>query len=736
MDMPIGKVKDGLALTEKVLIRWISSERYTNEARHSDFGILSEWPKANECLLTTRAIVTCALDSGSILYKQAHEWINAQENKSLIVAVGLLEANYDPNMKHKVLVEIFDHHGFNLLPESAYEIWKNIGRGQKFSWSEIAKAVNLKNWQLAPPNSRPELFDASRRVLENPSASTRRELALDFFNLSYLEKMPNLRRAMITEFITDDKNPVLGKVCENIELFRNEVVGILLNFASDSFVRQINLGTHESLLVLSWLYDLAQVFSQRIKSISQKEQTLFIEKMTDEDESAPPWLWFVAKRLFEGKIPEKKKIALLLEWTDFSNFMWLRIDFQNFRKMMPNAADRIFQQIRGDFVSVFESLPVWEKKEFMDRIFKSENPKRFFEIYPQEDFLAKISRSPEDFQAICSGIISGSKVDLDFVISYIDACKAELIQKDILHWCQLYRKPEFKYLDAESIDSVFLEKVKKLVQFANEYDIPLDSTLSQNPEAFSSLGYRLKPEDLIGVNIVQILCDSHQIPKVTSIWKNKQWRKVMFANDSGLDIVIGSILTTANRTFQDRSNAVVWLEEILIPACEQYPCLKQALIEYAWNSKNQYDNVWLAQELLAKKREWITDDDQPKIFGFFMETAKKEETLSDHYGPAEVFLTLVERRDLFFDSILEKKKPIQSLLFPKNYQKLFADQIEIQRLTNWLVINAHLIAYDSWLEWVKFYGLQNDKKIKKHLRKILDSEGKEVVALAIELLSK
>ncbi len=757
---------DKSTLLEQALGRLFKHRRDSVSVREFDLKRLLEWKGVGNCRYAVEAIVSLVLEAWRPLAEQAQVWIAAQEDKRLILAVALIRAKRTPEIRAKIKALIFSHHRLT-QSESIQALFFKMDDGDEVSWEEIKEAVNLGNYQILPPDNRPNLFAHCWRVMPDPCHKGETLAALqEVVSSTDLTDKSFLRQWIVESALSINSEEVFVILERHFSLFVKEIVQIL---SSDqtlprtlySGIQRHSLEDKDHIKFYGRYFRLAKLFLDCSISLSKRDKQRCIQRLLFAHSN--PWIWSIADELCEQNQGSWQFVPkLLVSWLGVNasrgyqdgysrpmgniwpDFLWdnlSQVEMDKFHKALMHVPDKIVEKFAKRSIkqgNANQSLQAMLTGGYI----MCKEPRQKCQV-----FLRVLADKIQSLDEVGSELIDDSGILLFLKHIGFDEGRDTLV-----HWLK-------KYTGRYRVSSY--QPKPEDYELLTQHIIPNQLSVGRlltpdNVSGLLQLGYKLLPEDLKSEDqVIRLLAgsDNPVYAKLSgsNIWDNPHWSEVIFASDFAPAWIVRSTLITAASSPDIRQERLDWLEEVLVPECCKSSKLSKALCACAWNKDpresdhNFSTSSRLARLVLIKDgrwQKWLEEGERTVLIQSYCQR-NWSWLLSHEKEIAQVILTQEKQLDLFFRGISEVI-PDSDILYggqmgiareqPSLYTNLFEGADARKRLAGWLLSHRNQIDPENWLNWIKELNLiQIDDRVKKIVSNSLNNRGKEA-DLALEIL--
>lgn len=750
--------KDKPTLPEQALGRLFMFRGDSSSIREFDLERLLEWQKVGSCRYAVEAIVSLVLGDWRPLSEKAQEWIAAQEDKSLILAVALIRAKRTKEIQAQVKDRIFAYHRLTQT-EEVQALFFKMDDGEDVSWDEIREAVGLSNYEIMPPTNRPDLFAHCWRVMVDPchigeTLATIREIVTS----TDLSDKPFLRRWIVESTLSVNTEEILGILQEHFSLFAEEIISVLTTDELPG--RKIFSGKEsqdqtDDTRFFQNFFKLAQFFASNLSSLKKRQRQQFIQRLFKAKDN--PWIWYIAAELCEQNKGSWRLVPnFLVSWffvilrdhTSLCSTKWKDLSWDNIRETTKdNKFATTIILVPDDSMRRFARLLISERlvNRFLQDM--SSGFSRVIQEVKNKVFvvLEVVEKEVLKTDEICFGLLSDRGI-----LDYLELVGFERGKNVLIQWLRKYQGGYRIGIYNEP------EEHKLLVEYVIPNNLSAGRLLVPgNVKGLLKLGYQLKPEDIsseqdvIGI-VFQGAAKLTRYVSFPDLWNNQSWRQVLFASGYAHNWIVHSLLITAYEDVNSKER-LDWLETILIPECEKQEEFRKALCLVAWEESPRRADVGvrlpteLARLLLIKDGRWQRWMDKEERIALFESYCNSNWSRLLTYE-REIVQTLLNPDnilDLFFRKIYEEvSRRVRSNettlgiqeIRPQNVTYLFEEIKAKKRLANWLLAHRDKIDLESCMEWIREFGLVSiDNKIRRWVVNTLDKGGKEA-DLALEII--
>lgn len=697
------------------------------------------WQEAKQCLASLRAIVSCALEPDSILYEAAHYWLAKKLTKdqdsgfrSFLTAIVLQEANYSLERRSRILDDLVDRYALN-FNGAALDLWQDTRNRIFIGWEKIKSVINSDfQWSRWPiqregngmlSESSEKLFWACYWVMENPRKENIKGIVQTLLEHPLLENTPKLRKQIIEVSLLEKDTSLIETLSTNyFSIFIEEIVEVLINPVMPNIL-SFSSQDEEKKQYFEKLFPLAKLFVEIIENIEKENRGELVEKLLQA--TGHPWIFNVADELcLFGKDSDKLPQFLLNYIFPSQGHQWSGCRFEAHQEdIFEKALLSLSEKNAACLLNLF--------------LLKKENYNRLFNNCLESFFFKNMKDNPEIYQQALSKTISLSKCSIGILLNYLDAIGIEKAKNDLVGW--LYNRQCLSFYDREESD---------LMRLFTDYIIPhkisVGRLLPPYTKELLSLGYQLCPKDVDNsTKVLRILPskDEYGTRRFTAdsiVWQNESFRKTLLTCGHSEELSLRSLLITARDRYSATGNPLDWLEQVLIPECENNDRLQKALCAVAWDEKLYSSETLFARALLLKNdrlENWMNEElkEQMKLW------CKKhwDQLLKNEKGVIDKLFSKEKQRTLFFQNALPDKSSRSYIsVRPENLAFLFEEYQTKEELANWLLKNVHAIMPETWINWVEFYHLYQFPRVTKQIGKLVNSDyhNSSFVATALKIL--
>jgi len=728
---------------EEALVRMITLRevKYLPELLQDDWKQFAAWPDAVNCRLAAKVIVDNVLNP-SPLAKQIHQWIDDKNCPPLVLAVAMQEASYSNQARRGVYERIIKRHNYELTPE-AQRLMYRMEMGEKPSWTEIAASLEIFRFQAMPPQNQPELTKICCRLMTEPSAEGRVELAKSYVkDLTIdLARMPQLRWALVRVGFRYNVKEIIAKIETEFSLFADEIVDWFIKI--DFHKIQEMAGEKNEKGATSFTnrcFRYARQFADRFSELPPARQIKISEQiysLNESNYSIRPWLLLIAPSLSQYLPNTPKLIHYLYQWF-YDVLDKIDRDTNIYRILF-------IKQSQPEFIAQYLKIPEETRRALFNKAVEFQYLlKKAFENHRPE-MVAILQTNPDFYTRIFSSQLKAGQLDGPIVLAYIEAM-GENAKEELTSYLENVRnKDTFNYY-------INGDQAKELIRL---YIMPWN--LAAGPlllghwdwqEKLLDAGYEIKQEDVATKEKILAILPKHedddkkydrQIMRKKRVWQNEQWRGMLLQGKKAVKSVIGSLLTYCPELLK-----TITLESHL----------RRAICELAWENEfyDKYDRekkseiTWsnevslIARNFLAENKgerlNW-RENNQATMMAFI--DKEWREVLKNEFNLVDAFMTLREQRDHFFKNAHKKRNDDFEIDWcrPEEFSRLFPKQEDRQTLCRWLVSHSNIfVSKKHLLRWIGYCSADlTDPKLKDSVlsiaNRLKDNHDSDVVKKAI-----
>lgn len=722
-----GKSKTEMELIDMLLTRRISiipdwNNKNIKAIRKYYWEKLVSWDGTKNCLATVQAVISCAIDSKSLFYANAHDWIAEKIKEpgveSFLVAVCILTAHYFPNRRSQILDEILDRHILG-LSGTAYKLWQLTREKNLVSWNQIQSVFKLGfDWNAWPiireatgelSEKSEDIFWACHWITENPKEEELVQLIQKIYDDPQMKNCPKTRKKIIeTLLFTDSENVhVAGIIDEyfDFSIYAQEIAELLLEPSppddSDENKKQRKR-------YYQGLFDLASLFIHKAKDLKEDHRHDLIKKLLSADDH--PWIFEISVDLCK----------LGTQYDNLSQFL-CNLIFPSENRRWSDDCRNMFEDnyIRRRRELIFNQvIPFLSPEMGAETLKLLLHTKGNHDFTNLSEFSLKMKENSGIYQKTLGQLVNFGEVGIAFLVSYLDVM-GDAAKNELIGWLKCFVAETYR---SSSEKKSYFNKL--VLNYIIPWGISAGNLILENSAELIKLGYSPTPEDVGNIVYLESLLPGtirngkKVFESAPEIWENPEIRMGIFNNFHSYLPVFRSLVATAEGISIEKKDRLQWLEEILISECEKNERLKTSLCYFAWNDKLADSEAKLARLLLMPKERhlWLGDNHKRQKEHWM----KKKWMYLFEYEPevADVFLSTDEQKQLFFVNAIDEDKHIW--ISSKKVAHLFFDDKSRAELSKWLWKNLSRINLESWVDWVIVCKLYDQPKIRRRLKTILN----------------
>lgn len=727
------------ALMEAYLMRSISHESFNQEVLEGDWKILLNWPEATNCRLFWEVIISHSTDPKSPFHSSTLLFIAQQKNYQFPTAVALNRSRYSSESRSGVL-EYFDYFKISaaLPTQQANDLWESL-RYQKPgesapSWQDITNVLDLKDWEATPPIDQPELWNACRRLLNNPPAENLDGMVGELIETPNFDKMPLLKRRVVELALWPESRFVLRFALEQFPSFIDAMVDLLIKF--DIPEQMFHNRRPDD---FNYCYNILNTYSMIVTNRFPYKESGKLESLLELLKSGARYCWnwqIIVQVLRLPGIPSKE--GLILNWIKAMRQHPIRSAEENKDRVRFVMGSAEQEKCWQDLTAIVQILSPREAIGLFGLIMEDRYLTDYAEIprllgnHPElVPTVVQMQQEPKYCRETLAHLVFSGKVSEDVVIRYYQALGIKDTREAILKWIEYCG------------DAVNFDRELIITKIVIPNNLPAGNLLPRHAEALFELGYQLKPKDIAEARtlnqLLQNLTDGVQI-RYCRIWDpNKpQWAQVLLKSKIELSSILTSLFESLPRIAVDQRDN--FINMILLPACQGNEMLTHATGRFVWDSDQPsagHREMQEMRKIVATDpifSQWIGSDGKKYYINEYVQTMGFSFLLHEQKTAAVLF-PKDEQITIFLTNADENPKNRFYQLKPAEWRFLFDDESQ-KRFRDWLFVKWPKLGPAAWMGWIEEFGFISDERLPHIINKFLESLDQGIAKKAAQIREK
>lgn len=668
--------------------------RYDSTLLQRDLKTLTQWPGTTRHVVTTRAVLECALGENVTLGVRAIHWIGMLSNdeRRLFHAVALYEATRSSAARDRLKKRYYDI--FELAADPVFsEYWRRLDKWQP-TLSDLMRVWRVDSPKLCPDEDNLAVLGACARLQGDPVD----DQAMDHI-LADLLNLATGRHGLLERVVYATANfggpRSLQILAENFRIFSESLIKMMLEDGDSSRVelpRTIDRSTCD------WA-GAVEILGQRIQELDCEQRQMLLKKGDYVHTFRVSQLMPHFARSAADSKEQQKAFGVWFGWWDSAVAKKGHYKFPT-----PTSAETF----AAKSVETYRSLP-WKTKEVGLRLAATRellSPVTCLNLF---DLL--VPKDEKRARQLFTGLVRSGKAMATFVHDYYGKY-GEASLPEIQEWLNRQRTPEYE-MEAGSYGNQAGQSAERLIrEIILPHQLSADSLLGYDDQRklLMELSYELRLTD---VRFLRQCLDNTE--SRGEIWNREQWSTVLVE-------ALPQNLWLLWSLFLIRGKDDQWLAANLLPLCRSNPeTVGLAVLKIAIGSGKSGNTTVreLAQKFLLKGerwQQWSTEKLLKTVRPSVREISPNFERapLLIRFLPAQEAVSVVMDR-------LTKVVGGYHINLPdvRTFAPIFKAVAATGRMREYLLQNSERIEVASFAAWVAALGLKHEPAFQRRVQEIL-----------------